>query len=104
MALYNIVIMPSVEKDLKYVPLADRRRILKRISGLAENLRPHGCKKLAGKDRYCIRQGDYRILYEIKDKELVVWIINVGHRKEVYKAREERAKYLAEKKSLKNKT
>lgn len=73
-------------KELESVAIkADRQRIAQRISSLADNPRPPGCQKLSGRERYRIRQGNYRILYTIEDSQLVVFIIRVGHRKEVYR-------------------
>lgn len=85
MAKYKIEFKPSVWKDLDGVPKADRRRILRRVTALADDPRPAGCQKLAGQERYRIRQGDYRILYSIEDERVVVVVVKVGHRQEVYK-------------------
>jgi mRNA interferase RelE/StbE len=63
----------------------DRRRVVTRIEGLAANLRPVGCEKLSGEDKYRIRQGDHRILYEIVDRDLIVTVVRVGNRREVYR-------------------
>jgi mRNA interferase RelE/StbE len=63
----------------------DRRRIVERISKLAENPRPPGCEKLSGRDKYRVRQGRYRIVYSIEDQDLIVYVIKVGHRKDVYR-------------------
>jgi len=57
----------------------------KRIEQLSENPRPLGCEKPTGKDRYRLRQGRYRIIYSIQDDELTVWIVKVGHRRDVYR-------------------
>lgn len=67
------------------LPRADNRRIVARIEALAENPRPHGYEKLAGSDAYRIRQGDYRIVYTIDDGTIVVEIIRVGQRRDVYR-------------------
>lgn len=64
----------------------DRQRLVSRIQGLGENPRPPGCQKLSGHDRYRVRQGRYRIVYEIQDDELVVVVIKLGHRRDVYRA------------------
>jgi len=85
MALYKIHLMPSVSKDLRPIPKKYRRLILKRIDSLTVNPRPPGCERLSGQERFRIRQGDYRILYSIHDVELVVWVIKVGHRRDVYR-------------------
>lgn len=85
MARFEIRIRRSVAKDLLRLPKADNRRIVARIEALAEDPRPHGCEKLAGSAAFRIRQGDYRIIYTIDDDIVVVEIIRVGHRREVYR-------------------
>jgi len=85
MVPYKIFFKSSVEKDLRGIPRADLKKILSKIAKLAHNPRPHGCEKLAGHDRYRIRQGNYRVVYSIKDDELVVWVFRVAHRKDVYR-------------------
>jgi mRNA interferase RelE/StbE len=85
MAAYNVFFRKSVCKDFEPIPKRDLKRILDRIAGLAAKPRPHGCEKLAGEERYRIRQGRYRIIYSIQDDELTVWIVKVGHRKDVYR-------------------
>lgn len=75
----------SAAKELEKVPTADRRRIVKEIRALGVNPRPAGCEKLSGDDKFRLRQGDYRILYEIGDAELIVTVVRIGNRKEVYK-------------------
>jgi mRNA interferase RelE/StbE len=85
MAAYRVHFRESVEKDFSVIPKADLKKILQRINLLAENPRPSGCEKLTGKERYRIRQGRYRILYSIQDDELTVWIVKVGHRKNIYR-------------------
>jgi mRNA interferase RelE/StbE len=85
MAAYKLFFKKSVQKDLNAIPKKDLRRILKRIEGLAENPRPAGCEKLTGQERYRLRQGRYRILYSIQDDELTVWVVKIGHRKDIYR-------------------
>ena len=75
----------SAAKELGKVPATERRRIVKRIRALAVNPRPAGCEKLSGDDKFRLRQGDYRILYEIGNAELIVTVVRIGNRKEVYK-------------------
>lgn len=87
MAKYKLVFKKSVARDLRDLPRQDVRRILARVRELADEPRPPGCEKLSGKERYRIRQGVYRILYEIRDEELVVSVVKVGHRREVYRDR-----------------
>lgn len=84
MAKYKIEFKPSVWKDLDNVPKTDRRRILKRIQTLTVDPRPAGCQKLSGQERYRVRQGDYRIIYSIEDDRLIVVVVKVGNRREVY--------------------
>jgi mRNA interferase RelE/StbE len=75
-AKYRILIKPSAVKDIEAIPLKkDRRRIVDRISKLAENPRPLGCEKLSGQDKYRLPQGRYRIVYSIEDKDLVVYVV-----------------------------
>lgn len=84
MASYRVLIKRSAAKELEAVPLKDRRRIVARISGLASDPRPPGTVKLSGDEKYRLRQGDYRILYEIVDRDLIVTVVRVGDRKDVY--------------------
>jgi mRNA interferase RelE/StbE len=95
MALYKIFLMPSVKKDIRKIAKIDQQKILKRIESLAVNPRPHGYKKLMEQNRYRVQQGDYRIIYEIHDNELIVWIVTVGNRRDVYRVSEEKEKYIA---------
>jgi len=74
-----------VEKDFAGIPKKDLRRILRRIKTLENNPRPPGCEKLAGQERYRLRQGRYRIVYSIQDNELTIWVVKVGHRKDIYR-------------------
>jgi mRNA interferase RelE/StbE len=86
-ALYKLSIKPTAGKELEAVgSKADRTRIVAKISALATNPRPHGSEKLAGyDDRYRIRQGDYRVVYEIDDGASHVTIYKIGNRREVYR-------------------
>jgi mRNA interferase RelE/StbE len=85
MAAYRVLLRTSVQKDLDPVPKRELQRVLDRIAALADNPRPPGCEKLTGQDRYRVRQGRYRIIYSIQDDELTVWVVKVGHRREVYR-------------------
>jgi mRNA interferase RelE/StbE len=85
MAVYKIFFKKSVEKDFKIIPKNDLGKIIERIETLAENPRPPGCEKLTGQQKYRLRQGRYRILYSIQDDELTVWVVKVGHRKDIYR-------------------
>ena len=85
MAQYKIFFKKSVEKDLKSIPPRDLKKILRKIESLQLNPRPTGSEKLTGLERYRIRQGSYRIVYSIQDFELTVWVVKIGHRKEIYR-------------------
>lgn len=87
MASYRVLIKKSAAKEIDAVPgKKDRHRIIDRIRALSEEPRPHGAEKLSGStDKYRIRQGDYRVLYEIVDDALIVNVVKVGHRREVYR-------------------
>lgn len=85
MEKYKVIFKKSVAKDFKTLPKSDIKRILSKIDSLAENPRREGAIKLSGQNLYRIRQGLYRIIYEIRDDELVVQVIKVGHRSDVYK-------------------
>lgn len=85
MASYKLLIKPSAAKELEALPKKDRQRIVTRIRNLSDEPRPAGCEKLSGHDLYRVRQGNYRVLYTVQDADLVVVIITIGHRREVYR-------------------
>jgi mRNA interferase RelE/StbE len=85
MAKYEIVLRRSVLKDLKPVPVKNVKRILAAIKSLADDPRPSQCTKLSADEKYRLRVGVYRILYSIEDDKLIVCIVKVGHRKDVYR-------------------
>ena len=85
MAVYKIFLKKSVKKDLSAIPKKNLKRILNKIEFLEDNPRPVGCEKLSGQEKYRLRQGSYRIIYSIQDNELTVWVVKVGHRREVYR-------------------
>lgn len=85
MARYRIVIRKSVLKDLDRIPKRDARRIISVIRALAENPRPPQSKKLSGEEKHRLRCGIYRVLYEIYDDQLIVCVVKVRHRKNVYR-------------------
>ena len=85
MEKYSLSFKKSVIKDLQGLPNKDVERILKCIELLCENPRAESCIKLSGQERYRVRQGLYRIIYEIHDSELVVMVVKVAHRREVYR-------------------
>ncbi len=86
MASYKLIFKPSALKELKRLPTKkDRQRILEKIEALQINPRPDNCKKLAGAELYRMRQGNFRIIYEIRDQQLIIYIIKIGNRKDVYR-------------------
>ena len=85
MARFELRFKPSVAKDLRGIPKTEVRRLLKRIEALGNDPRPAGCEKLTGRDLYRIRQGVYRIVYSVDDAAVVIEVIKVGHRREVYR-------------------
>ena len=86
MEKYRITFKKSVTKDLRVIPKNDIKKILSKIDTLAENPRGDGCIKLSGQESYRVRQGLYRIVYEIKDDVLVVNVVKIAHRSQVYKS------------------
>ena len=85
MASYSLEIKRSAAKELAQVPPKDRGRIVARIQALADDPRPVGAEKLSGQERYRVRQGDYRILYEIEDQVPRIMVVKIGHRRDVYR-------------------
>ena len=86
MARYRLLIKPLAVKEIEAIPLKrERQRVVERISKLAEDPRPFGSEKISGQDKYRVRQGRYRILYVIEDQNLIVQVVKVGHRKDVYR-------------------
>lgn len=83
---YQVRISDKALRESDRIPLADRRRIGGKIAALAENPRPPGVEKMKGNfnNFYRIRSGDYRIIYQVRDFELVVLVVRIGHRKHVY--------------------
>jgi mRNA interferase RelE/StbE len=87
MAKYSLAFKKSVVKDLRNIPNNDVKCILKSIELLCENPRADGCIKLSGQERYRVRQGVYRIVYEIQDTKLIILVVKIAHRSVVYKNR-----------------
>jgi mRNA interferase RelE/StbE len=81
---YRLEVKRSAAKEIGDLPKADCQRVVAKIQRLASNPRPNGCEKLSGAEKYRIRQGDYRILYEIDDSTKLVTIVKVGNRREIY--------------------
>ncbi len=85
MASYSLFLKPSAEKELRKVPAPFLEKVFAKIGTLSESPRPFGVKLMKGEQRsYRLRQGDYRIVYDIDDVARVVTVIKIGHRREVY--------------------
>jgi mRNA interferase RelE/StbE len=87
MAKYSLRFKKSVAKDLRGIPEKDIKRILKCVENLCADPRSEGCIKLSGQELYRVRQGIYRIIYEIQETELIIMVIKIAHRSVVYKNR-----------------
>ena len=86
MASYSIEVSATAEKQLRKLSQANRIRILRAVQGLAREPRPPGCRKLQGyHDVFRIRAGKFRILYSIDGRRIIVTVLKVGHRKDVYR-------------------
>jgi len=86
MARYDLVFKKSVAKDLRALQKQDIKRIMHRILSLADDPRPAGCERLSSQERYRVRQRVFRVIYEINDGRLIVLVVKVGHRREVYRS------------------
>jgi len=84
-ASYELLIKPSAVKELEAVERGDRDRIVDRILRLSSLPRPAGCEKLSGLERYRVRQGQYRVLYQIDDRARSVLVVKIGHLRDVYR-------------------
>jgi len=84
-ASYELRIKPSAVKELEALQVNDRRRIINRIHALSDEPRPPGCEKLSGKGQLRLRQGNFRILYEVDDDHSSVTVVKIGHRRDVYR-------------------
>lgn len=83
---YTVEFTARAARDFKAIARPDQIRIARRIDGLAENPRPYGVRKLAGEeDLYRIRVGDFRVIYTIENRRLVVLVIRIGNRRDVYR-------------------
>jgi mRNA interferase RelE/StbE len=82
---YSVELKQSARKELERLPNAIIARIIVKLEGLEENPRPAGCKKLkGGDDEYRVRVGEYRIVYVIDDRKVIVTITRIRHRRDVY--------------------
>ena len=82
---YSVSILRSAQKSLGSFSPAIQDRVVAAIRRLASNPRPPGVKRLSGRDAWRIRVGDYRILYEINDTDLTILVVDIGHRREIYR-------------------
>jgi mRNA interferase RelE/StbE len=82
---YKILIERPAQKDLSKIPQQYQNRIIKAIQSLAKNPRPAGSKKLSGRDAWRIRVSNYRVIYEIHDDRLIILVVVIGHRKDIYR-------------------
>jgi mRNA interferase RelE/StbE len=82
---YQVEVRPAARRQIRKLPIAAQDQIRPVVRALADEPRPHGVSKLTGSDLYRVRSGDYRIVYEIHDAVLVVVVVTVGHRGEVYR-------------------
>lgn len=85
MGRYKVAIKKSAAKEIERLPRKDMKAVLERVESLSENPRPRDCKKLSSQEKYRIRCGNYRILYAIEDDILIVFVVKVGHRRDVYR-------------------
>lgn len=86
MGRYKVEIKKSAAKEIEHLHHKDMKAVLEKIESLSENPRPHDCKKLSAQEKYRVRCGNYRILYSIKDDILIIFVVKVGHRKDVYRS------------------
>lgn len=85
MGKYKIEVKKSAEKELKKIPKKELTKIIQQIGSLADDPHPSGCKKLTNQEKYQIRVGNYRVLYNVENDILTVFVVKVGHRKEIYR-------------------
>ena len=85
MAKYKIEFKKSAVKELNYIPKAELEKIISQIQNLTDNPRPAKCKKLSKDEKYRIRIGNYRVFYLIEDNILIIFIVKIGHRKDIFR-------------------
>jgi mRNA interferase RelE/StbE len=85
--VYQIKVEKHAVKELQQIEGTDRNRILEAIAALAANPRPPGCRKLKGRPAWRIRIGDYRVVYLVENERLLVLVVKIGHRRDVYEER-----------------
>lgn len=83
---YEVKLVPTARRVLLKLPARIRAQVAEAVGALAAEPRPPGCKKLAGNaDYFRIRVGDYRVLYEVREREILLLVIKIGHRRDVYR-------------------
>ena len=82
---YSLFILPRAQREMASLNARDRERVKEGILQLREDPRPANCKKLTGREGWRIRIGDYRVVYEVDDSSRSVTILDIGHRREVYR-------------------
>ena len=82
---YKISILRKAQKQLAKIPASDYKKVKQAILDLAKDPRLPGSKKLKGRQGWRIRQGDFRVIYEIQDDQLIVIVLDVGNRKDIYR-------------------
>lgn len=85
MAKYSIQVKQSAEKELGKIPKKELLKILEKIESLSNDPHPTGSIKLSNQDKYRVRVGNYRILYRVEDNTLTVFVVKIGHRKDIYR-------------------
>ena len=85
MEKYRILIKSSATQELDHIPKRDLGRIVKQIQNLSETPRPSRCERLSGEEKYRVRQGKYRVVYSVDDESREVFVVKIGHRREVYR-------------------
>jgi mRNA interferase RelE/StbE len=83
--MYTVLILRRAQKELAGLTDEPYERVKSAIQALADNPRPSGCKKLAGREGWRIRVGDYRVVYEIDDQQRALTVLHIGHRKDIYR-------------------
>ena len=82
---YRVLLTKAARKQLDALPTPAIESVSERLLQLRDNPRPSGCKKLQGRDGWRVRVGDYRVIYHVQDDALVVLVLTVGHRRDVYR-------------------
>jgi mRNA interferase RelE/StbE len=82
---YRILIKSSATQELDHIPKRDLGRVVKQIQNLSEAPRPSRCERLSGEEKYRVRQGKHRVVYSVDDESREVFVVKIGHRREVYR-------------------